>query len=95
MSKSNDRELDMEAIISLEDNDGNVIDFEHVMTFASGEGFYVALAPVEATDEIGEDEVVLMRLIEDEEGDLFEAIESEEELDSVWADFEKQYYEED
>ena len=94
MSKKNEV-YDNSAIISLEDDAGNVVDFEQVMTFPCGEDFYIALTPAEPNDEIAEDEVLILRLIEDEEGDLFEPIESEEELDRVWHEFEKQYYEED
>ncbi len=94
MSKNNEIK-DSEAIVELEDAEGNVLKFEHVMTFPFKEDFYVALAAAEPNDEIGEDEVVIMRLVEDEDGDIYEALESEEELDEVWAEFEKQYYEED
>ena len=83
-----------EAVIDLEDEEGNVLSFEQVLTFAYKDNFYIALTPTEPNDEIAEDEVVIMRLTEDGDDIIYDAIESDEELDEVWAEFEHQYYDE-
>ena len=84
-------------IIQLQDEDGNNVDFEHLLTFEYGEKFYVALLPVEPMEDMEDGEVLLFRLEEtdDEEGDLLLPIETEEELEGAWNAFMEIYYEDD
>lgn len=93
MSDINEQGILEENIIELSDEDGNVVKFEHLLTFEYGESFYVALLPIEATEELGEDEVMLMRLEENDEEDVFLPIETEEELEGAWNMFIEIYYE--
>ena len=44
-------------IIVLTDEDNNEVQFEHLLTYEYGEHFYIALLPVEETDDLGMEEV--------------------------------------
>ena len=83
----NERELDMERedIVQLVDEDGNEVDFEHLMTLEHNGKAYICLVPVEPMEDVGEDELVIMRIETDEEGnDFYTTIEDDAELDEVF-----------
>ena len=79
-------------IIDMTDTDGNIVQFEHLLTFEYGEHFYVGLLPVEPIEGMEEDEVLIMRLEEDGENDIFMPVETEEELLGAWSAFMDGYY---
>ena len=80
-----DMELDAENIVELVDDDENVVRFEHLMTLEHKGGVYICLAPVEPMDDVEEDELVIMRIQQDDQGnDFYSTIESEEELNEVF-----------
>ncbi len=84
---SDNHELDMqrEDIIELVDEDGNEVSFEHLMTLEHEGKVYICLAPVEEMEDVAEDELVIMRIETDEEGnDFYATVDSEEELDAVF-----------
>jgi len=76
--------MDEERIVTLEDEDGNEGRFEHLDTFELNDTVYVAL--VSADDEES-DEVVLLKLVEDEQGELLLPIEDEDEADTAFEEF--------
>ena len=83
----NNYELDMERedIIELVDEDGNEVSFEHLMTLEHNGKAYICLVPVEPMEDVAEDELVIMRIKTDEEGnDYYATVDSEEELDAVF-----------
>lgn len=83
----NNHELDMERedIVQLVDEDGNEVDFEHIMTLEHNGNAYICLVPVEPMEDVGEDELVILRLETDEEGnDMYTTIDDEAELDEVF-----------
>lgn len=82
-------------LIEMQDEDGNVLKFEHLLTFEVDEEFYVAFTPVEKMDEFDVGEVLIMRIREDEDGDAYLPIETEQELDELWAIFQQLYYEDE
>ena len=78
-------ELDAENIVELVDDDGNEVKFEHLMTLEHKGGVYICLAPAEPMDDVEEDELVIMRIEQDDEGnDFYTTIDSEEELNEVF-----------
>ena len=80
-----DMELDPENIVELVDDDGNEVRFEHLMTLEHKGNVYICLAPAEPMEDVAEDELVIMRIQQDEEGnDFYATIESEEELNEVF-----------
>ncbi len=88
-----DEDMEEDNIIELFDDEGNATKLEHILTFELNDMFYVAFLPLEEPDE-EENEVIFMRLDEDESGaDVFYTIDSEEELENVWQTFLKIYEE--
>ena len=80
-----DMELDAENIVELVDEDGNDVRFEHLMTLEHNGGIYICLVPAEPMEDVEEDELVIMRIVQDQDGnDVYTTIESEEELNSVY-----------
>ena len=78
-------ELDAENIVELVDDDGNEVKFEHLMTLEHKGGVYICLAPAEPMEDVEEDELVIMRIEQDDEGnDFYTTIDSEEELNEVF-----------
>ena len=90
-----DEQETMGNVIELEDEEGNATQFEHLLTFEYGENFYVALLPVSEAEDMEDGEVLIMRLVEEEEEDLFLPVETEEELEGAWNAFLEIYYEEE
>lgn len=80
-----DMQLDSENIVELVDDEGNAVLFEHLMTLEHKGGVYICLAPAEEVEDIEEDELVIMRIQQDKDGnDFYTTIESEAELQEVF-----------
>ena len=82
-------------LIEMQDEDGNVLQFEHLLTFEVDDSFYVAFTPVEKMEEFDVGEVLIMRIEEGDDGDVYVPIETEQELDELWNIFQQLYYEDD
>ena len=82
-------------LIEMQDEEGNVLKFEHLLTFEVDDEFYVAFTPIEKMEEFDVGEVLIMRIKEDEDGDVYLPIETETELDELWEIFQQLYYEEE
>ena len=79
-------DMERDDIVELIDDEGNEVDFQHLMTLEMDGKTYVVLAAVEPTDDIGEDEAVVLRIESDEEGnDVYASIEDDDELEKVFA----------
>ena len=61
--------MEMDNIIELYDENDNPVQFEHIMTVQYQGEDYVLLAPVEPTDDMDEDEVLVLRIDNDENGE--------------------------
>jgi len=80
-----DMELDQEAIIELVDDEGNEVAFEHLMSLEHNGGVYICLAPIEPREDVAEDELVIMKILQDKDGnDYYSTIESDEELNEAF-----------
>lgn len=85
-----------ENVVSLQDEDGNDVNFEHIMTFDFEGGYYVALTPETEIDGIQNGDVILLEIVENEHGsDCYMPIEDEDKMNRAWDEFEKLYYEEE
>lgn len=88
--KMSDREMDMmneeqENIVTLVDENGTEVVFEHLMTLEHKGGVYICLVPAQEMEDVEEDELVIMRILQDDAGnDSYVTIESEEELQEVY-----------
>ena len=71
-------------IIELIDENSEVISFEHIMTLDYAEREYIVLSPVDQESDSDEDEIVILRVEQDENGeDILVGIDDGEELDTV------------
>ena len=87
MSENNHHDLDMERedIVELVDEDGQAVRFEHLMTLEHGGKPYICLVPVDPMEDVGEDELVILRIETDDEGnDVYATVEDDAELDAVF-----------
>ncbi len=84
-----EQDMEQENIVELFDEDGNTLKFEHIMTLEYKGNAYICLAPAEPMEDVGEDEMVIMRVGTDEESgeDIYETIEDEAELDAVFEEY--------
>ncbi|NLN42435.1 MAG: DUF1292 domain-containing protein [Clostridiales bacterium] len=83
---------DQSNIIELVDEDGKILSFEYLMTLDYGENEYVILVPMapydDSEDDLTGDEVVILKVEQDENGDdVYISIEDEKELDEVFDAF--------
>ena len=87
MSENNNPELymDQENTVELIDEEGNSVRFEHLMTLEHNGNVYICLAPAEPMEDVAEDELVIMKIVQDDEGnDMYTTIESDKELNEVF-----------
>jgi len=82
-------EENMANLIELIDENGETIEFEHVMTLSFEENEYIVLKVLEESDsEDEDDEVVIMKIASDENGDdIYLTIEDETEQQNVFDAF--------
>lgn len=77
-------------IIELTDENGETSQFEHLMTFEHEGSEYVALMLLE--DEVNENEeaeVIILKIEEDDEGDVFTSVDDDELADTLFEKFQK------
>lgn len=77
--------------ITLLDEEGQPVQFDHVMTFLHEKEKYIALLPLEPVENVGEDEVVLLRVVAQAGEDRYETIQNPVLLDEVFAAFLEQF----
>ena len=74
-------------IVELVDESGNPVKFEHLMTLDYEGSMYALLAPIDAIEGIGDDEVVILQIEEgtDEDGeDVYVGVEDDELLEKIF-----------
>ena len=81
---------EMDSIISLTDEQGNEVEFELLDVVPYNGQEYIAIVPVEEDDEESQ-MVQLYRIVPDENGETetYMGLETEEELDAVYDEFQK------
>lgn len=85
MSENMDLSMEHENIVELVDEDGQEVAFEHLMTLEHEGKHYICLIPVEPMEDVEEDELVIMRIETDAEGnDVYATIDDDKELDAVF-----------
>jgi uncharacterized protein YrzB (UPF0473 family) len=82
-------------VVKLVDEDGNEVEFDHLMTFEHEGKHYVALMPMDEVEGVGDDEVLILRINENGEEDTYEAIENEVLLDELFNAFMELWEEQD
>lgn len=76
---------EMSNIVELMDENNELIAFEYLMSLDYNGKEYIALMPINEDSESMGDEIVILRVEQDEEGnDYYAAIEDDEELEDVF-----------
>ena len=70
--------------VMLTTDEGEEIEFNIVTEIALGEDFYALMQPVKPLDGVAEDEALVFRIVETDDGDEYELVIDEELLDSVF-----------
>ena len=73
-------------LIQLQDENGNDVNFEHLMTVEHEGSYYIVLEATEDTDDCKEGEAIILKIIQDEESgeDVYATIEDEAEFNAVF-----------
>lgn len=77
---------DNDYLIQLRDENGNEVNFEHLMTMEHEGSYYVVLEATEDTDDCKEGEAIILKIIQDDESgeDIYVTIEDEAEFNAVF-----------
>lgn len=72
-------------LIQLQDEDGNDVSFEHLMTVEYEGSYYIVLEATEDMDDCQEGEAIILKIVRDEESgeDVYATIEDEAEFNAV------------
>ncbi len=77
-------EQERDQIVTLTDDNGNETDFDMVLAFDYEGKRYAALLPIGEVEGVGEDEVVLLEMVDNGDEVLFNSVESEVLLDELF-----------
>ena len=78
-----DMDMDLDNIVELVDEGGQSVEFEHLQTIDYKGQSYVLLTAVEPSDDLGEDEVLILRIETDESGEEMYASVDDEEIEEA------------
>ena len=85
MDKGENNSMEMDNIIELVDENDNPIRFEHIMTVQYGGDDYILLAPVDPTEDMEDDEVLVLKIDNDENGDeIYVSVEDDDLVQKVF-----------
>lgn len=73
--------------VTLLDENGKEVRFDHLLTFFHEGEKYIALLPLDEVENVDEDEVVLLHVVTKNGEDVYETIENEVLLDEVFDTF--------
>lgn len=74
--------------VELIDEKGKTVKFDHLMSFDYNDEFFIALLPIDNVEGINEDEVLILKIVEGENGeDSYVAITDMDYLDKVFDKF--------
>ena len=73
-------------LVQLQDENGNDVNFEHLMTVEYKGNYYVLLEATEDMDDCQQGEAIILKIIRDDESgeDVYATIEDEDELNAVF-----------
>ena len=77
---------DESNLVQLQDENGNDVNFEHLMTIEHEGGYYVLLEATEDMEDCKEGEAIILKIVKDEESgeDMYATIEDEDEFNVVF-----------
>ena len=72
-------------LITLQDEDGNDIEFEHLMTLEHEGGYYIVLEATTDQEDCKAGEAIILKILKDDQGeDYYATIEDEQEFQRVF-----------
>ena len=76
-------------LIQLTDENGVEVNFEHLMTIQHEGSYYILLEAQDGTDDCEAGECIVLKIVHDDENDedVYEMLDDEEELDTVFNKF--------
>lgn len=89
-----DENEELNNIITLNDENGEEVQFEFLDLIEYNEEEYIILLPVEETDEAGEVVILKVENTESEEEESYIGVEDEDELNAVFAIFKDKFKDE-
>ena len=89
-----DENEELNNIITLNDEDGQEVQFEFLDLIEYNEEEYVILLPLEETEEAGEVVILKVEHTESEDEESYVGVEDEEELNAVFAIFKDKFKDE-
>jgi uncharacterized protein YrzB (UPF0473 family) len=75
------------TLVTLIDEQGNEVEFDLVATFDYEKKRYAALIPIDEVENVNEDEVVILEVVKDSDGERYLPIENDILLDEVFNEF--------
>ena len=80
--------MELDNLVELTDEEGNTLKFEHVMTVEYKGDAYILLAPAEHMEDLADDEVMILKIGTDDQGDdVYETVEDEAVLQAVFEEY--------
>ena len=75
-----------ENVVQLQDENGNDVNFIHIMTVENEGNYYVVLEATEDTDDCKEGEAIILKIVRDEESDedVYATFDDEDEFNAVY-----------
>lgn len=85
MDEKHDEGMEFDGVVELVDEEGKNVKFEFLMMLEHEGGNYMLLTPAEEIDGVDEDEVVILRVDEDENGeDVYVSVDDENLLETLF-----------
>ena len=86
--RENGLDMEREDIIELVDEDGNEVSFEHLMTLEHKSKSYILLVPLDPMEDVAEDEMVILQIETDEDGnDYYASVEDDALVNEVFEEY--------
>ena len=96
MSNKEDQSMEFDNVIELVDEEGQTVRFEIIMSVPYGGEDYVLLAPVEPTEDMDEDEVLVLRITNDDNGEeIYVSVDDDDLVQKVFEKYLQMVEEED
>lgn len=88
-------ETELDDVVELTDDQGNVLNFYHIGTIEYKDEWYVFFQPAEKMNGVDPDEVVIFRISGDEGNEVLLPVEDEDLLEEVYNEFMRELDEDD
>lgn len=85
LNMDQENRMEQENVVELYDEDNNVVRFEHVYTVQYAGDEFVLLAPLEPTEDLAEDELLILKISVNDEGEeVYVSVEDDDLVEKVF-----------